>query len=261
MKWKLKALVVAAAFAAAAPASAAITDSFGPSGAELFLTVIDTTGERSYTRDLGIEALSFNGSAPLSFAADTTFSTFLAGTANPASLVWNIGAAFNNFADPIVVLTTAAAMPGASGAAPTLTNQQLSNLPTSQDQFLSAQNGLGDHPSVANGSNIDTKAADPDGWGGGAFWGANWGGAANFLNTALIGQSNSFFQLMQTSDGLSFTRSLWTEFVGNWTLASNGDLTYSSAPAAVPVPAAVWLLGSGLFGLVGVARRRKLQAA
>ena len=29
------------------------------------------------------------------------------------------------------------------------------------------------------------------------------------------------------------------------------------APSAVPVPAAVWLFGSGLLGLVGVARRRK----
>ena len=36
-----------------------------------------------------------------------------------------------------------------------------------------------------------------------------------------------------------------------------GDVTTVIAPAAVPVPAAVWLFGSGLIGLVGVARRRK----
>ncbi len=41
---------------------------------------------------------------------------------------------------------------------------------------------------------------------------------------------------------------------------SSGSGTWSdfnAAPPAVPVPAAVWLFGSGLLGLVGVARRRR----
>ena len=35
------------------------------------------------------------------------------------------------------------------------------------------------------------------------------------------------------------------------------DVVVMAEPAVIPVPAAVWLFGSGLLGLVGVARRRK----
>jgi len=41
-----------------------------------------------------------------------------------------------------------------------------------------------------------------------------------------------------------------------WDLAANGTLTYSMAP--VPVPPAVWLLGSALVGLAGISRRREV---
>jgi len=41
-----------------------------------------------------------------------------------------------------------------------------------------------------------------------------------------------------------------TNFDGEWTV-------YSESAPAVPVPAAVWLFGSGLLGLVGMARRKK----
>jgi hypothetical protein len=44
----------------------------------------------------------------------------------------------------------------------------------------------------------------------------------------------------------------------SWTGNGPGDLkSWSATVSAVPVPAAVWLFGSGLIGLVGMARRKK----
>ena len=43
-----------------------------------------------------------------------------------------------------------------------------------------------------------------------------------------------------------------TNAVRAWAVWSN-----ASSPSAVPVPAAAWLFGSGLVGLIGVARRKK----
>ena len=57
---------------------------------------------------------------------------------------------------------------------------------------------------------------------------------------------------------------------GTWDAASQGcseiecitsipyeNRTTTASPAVVPVPAAVWLFGSGMLGLIGVARRNK----
>jgi len=40
-------------------------------------------------------------------------------------------------------------------------------------------------------------------------------------------------------------------------LDADGYFIFSAASAVVPVPAAVWLFGSGLIGLIGIARRKK----
>ena len=52
--------------------------------------------------------------------------------------------------------------------------------------------------------------------------------------------------LNQTSDLAQFNHSLY---------ALSSELVVP--PSAVPVPAAVWLFGSGLIGLIGIARRKK----
>lgn len=46
---------------------------------------------------------------------------------------------------------------------------------------------------------------------------------------------------------------------GDWTTPNNKNLshiTFYDTGIVIPVPAAVWLFGSGLLGLIGVARRR-----
>jgi hypothetical protein len=54
------------------------------------------------------------------------------------------------------------------------------------------------------------------------------------------------------------TGKLQSYILGSATLDTNGNLTITgnSTPPPVPLPAAVWLFGSGLLGLFGVSRRR-----
>jgi len=71
-----------------------------------------------------------------------------------------------------------------------------------------------------------------------------------------IGNIDSTLPFYFAGIGSDYTTGIVTEMPNIWKLTSTGQLTYA-APSAVPVPAAVWLFGSGLLGLVSVARRRK----
>ena len=71
-------------------------------------------------------------------------------------------------------------------------------------------------------------------------------------NVATSGGMTTYTMTDPDGNGIMGTGMIDGPFVG-----FNANFNMS----AVPVPAAVWLLGSGLLGLVGVARRRKALAA
>ena len=97
-------------------------------------------------------------------------------------------------------------------------------------------------------------------------WDTNFGLGATSLG--LLDQAMNLFYFIRTvgtgsstgaATGGAYANSLNQASV---TLASNGDFSYSLAPAGVatvPLPAAAWLLGAGLLGIGGFVRRRRTE--
>jgi hypothetical protein len=84
------------------------------------------------------------------------------------------------------------------------------------------------------------------------------------INAGSVGTAQSFYNIIgntftTTADGLGSHVAATTTYAGFWFLSSSGQLSYDipAASAPVPLPAAVWLLGSGLLGMIGVGRRRR----
>lgn len=114
----------------------------------------------------------------------------------------------------------------------------------------------GNQSSISNWSTTsDIVATFTTGFGSGAT--ATTVGSSTGLyyvvRNALTGASSATKQQYQNSDNFAVV-----------SLAANGDLTYSLAPAAVapvPVPASLWLMGAGLAAIGGMVRRRKAAQA
>lgn len=272
---KITTLAAAIAFAAAGSANAAIVLS-DTGNSSLVLTAWDDVAQESYIRDLGSMFLDFIPSAvtpaagmTVNFAADPVFSS-LFGNNNAANIFWNVTAADATGTGANLgrqILSTATL--GTDASTFSTTNTGVSN---AANQFTTFFNNANNQPSPdsttcgTSASCFSTDTGDLQYAGtksGLPIWGKSWGGLGGTLNnTGNLGDSLGFYSFVPNAS-LGFMQADRSRYenasgLASFTLAADGSLTYSipGETTVVPVPAAAWLLGSGLMGLVGVARRR-----
>jgi hypothetical protein len=230
------ALAVAALAFGASAAQAAI-----PSNHIVFNEWNNATNAAGYTWDTGLLASSFNAASPFSvtLSAPGAVAAF-----NGGNLQWNIAAS-----DGTNFYT--------SGTSTNLLAYGSNIAEGNFEQGFAVSNAATVYSSLT--SNTVTTS--------GGYWAASFsqGNGALADPTDKLGAGSVSFVMLDTDATPSLFSGTWTlsflnaaggvATVGN---AASAVLAWNPTSTSVPLPAAVWLLGSGLAGLAGIGRRRKL---
>jgi hypothetical protein len=261
---KIKTLAVALALAAVGTsAHAAINPGYSataPLGSEMFVTVFDPSAQISYSLDLGIYHNNFidtNTAGPVNLALDPNFSQFVGQT----DLRFTVESVYRIMSD-IPDLPYFGVLTTTSTSEATILAQvpDFAALNARQDKIstwalnLNADAGMGASNAVNDlQNNSEVSVIGDIGYYGNPIWGDTMGNSG-FVTSSTVGTAIAFYA-MRTSDQ-DYDTTVLTN-MGSWNLSTAGMLTYTAAGVnPVPVPAAAWLFGSGLLGLIGVARRK-----
>lgn len=279
-----KMTTLAAAMAAtlvAAPTQAAIDANNLPLGAnqfdfgvegvgELFVSIVArgevASDNRSYVRDLGITANTFVGALNsgtlsglnFSIAPDALLTSFLAANAGKA-ISFNLTAVHNPAGyDPVTfdtidtgfLTTSREGFDATASKGPQNIQEAALKANPAIQSFIQAVNLATDGVPGGNAAQLAQNLSVGRAPGQFGFHDNNFGGSSTFgFNTeGAIGGSVDFYFL-----GLFNEAPQALSLLGNWSLANDGTLSF----APVPLPAAAWMLGSGVIGLAGLSRRRR----
>jgi len=252
-------IVAAVALAASANVSAAVLSPLDAGGlGEAVFSIWDPTTNQSYAQDLGTTWQTFhdnlgNTSYSASFTVDASVYGAALGGSDTANLIWNVSVAdsqkndFSNFGDFGVIAT--------SSLGNVINTAALGAAIQTSDQYATTLNSLSSNADTALNEAIFGTVLNGGYAGAESTWGTSWNTNGSTNNSAAFGTDLDFYYWQDI--GIS-TDTQVTKAVGSWSF--DGTTLSYAAPSAVPVPAAVWLFGSGLIGLVGVARRKTANA-
>jgi hypothetical protein len=233
------------------------TSSGNPGDVVLFADIFNgTTLVAAYAGDTGVAVTSVGGGTrPTGTFDDANLSTFLSEATTGTTVLWAVEGGGGNVGPAPYLVTSS---PKVGQLINATTGSILTNMGTGlANQIIningliggSATSWLGTNDSQASGTgfNPTALASDVSNWYGAVANVAQTGlgVAANLYTLTAAGQNNSNDA---TTTAAAFTVSL-----------TSAGLVYNS-PTVTPLPAAVWLLGSGLLGLAGVGRRKSKAA-
>jgi len=244
----LKVLAGAVALACAGGAFAQTTTTTG-AGGTIFLTLNDETNGNSYLFDTGLSASSFadpTSVGPINLAADPNYQAFLTAEGGTDTITYSVLAGYSAGSTTKTTLFTS------SGTVSSVAGKFLNSAYAQITGYLSAADGVA---STTPGSEFSNSLPATE-WFSSGNEGSFIGALSISGDNAAPGSAIAFYS--ETSSALTSATKQATvgTFLGTWTLSSAGVLSYSEPTSAVPLPAPLVLLLSGL-GLMGVVARRK----
>ena len=274
---KIKSLTVAVLLTGAAGTANAALDIGQTLGtpSSFVLSIVDNNTGNTYLQNLGLSYADLVNGVITSktWTLDAAFSTF---SNSPNALSYNVTGGYavddvnlSNF-DKTGVIAPFSDPTGAQWGLVTTAKAGGAGLQTGYNELANSagtvsgqgflQGWVGTVDGALNGANSTTKAATA----GLSYYDANFaqGGPANSVGASTVQTSdNAHLFWLSNSIGFGSDPGILKDL---GTISLNGNvLTFaanSTGPAPVPVPAAVWLLGSALLGMVSIGRRENKTA-
>jgi hypothetical protein len=220
-------------------------------GSGVVVSVWDTTRNVSLIQYLGFDEQQAGSLAAGTDFALSNFSSVFAGSST-SNLVFTVEGAFTGTATTTSFVTTGptSGLGSVIGSNVVTANTQIGNI---LQQFNIACSSATFCVSDATQS----PALNPGVFAGGTNFGVNVGGALTSVSAAGTIGGNPLAWYLARRNGVSTGTPAVVTQIGTalWSLTSDGVLHYGTGNV-VPLPAAVWLLLSGLAGVVTVGRRK-----